>query len=146
MGVNLETSRDFYQVYPCQETTYTLFQMALAGNMMDDIPGAFMTFHQLWSTSHVYKIPCGYLRFEPYPSLGAATLHGIIYSNPFRDLSLFEEVLNFYLQTHPMIHRIECHVPKDAFRGLHKLVSSVADESQDVEDRIIYQYGEHHVR
>ena len=98
----------------------------------------FFSFYKVWSMSDVYKIPCGYLRFEPYNYLKAATVHGMFNKNPFRDLQLINSMLYLYLEDHPAIDTLECQVPK-SLKGVNHLVKGFAREpSKSKGDLLIY--------
>jgi hypothetical protein len=136
---NLGSSQTFSKSELTLHTISRLYGLMLGASDVSDDPGAFLRFHHLWSASDVYEIPCGYLRFEPYPHLRAATVHGIFDSNPFYHTNLVKELLDFYLEHDGRVDRLECHIPR-RFGGLHKLVSSLANVSKEDGDKIIYHY------
>jgi hypothetical protein len=102
-------------------------------------PGEFLTFYATWMRSDVYKVPSGFIRLEPYPALQSATIHGIFFSNPFRDSENIENVLRLYLQEHPDFTHLECHVPKNR-KGLRRFVASIAHSSCYRGDKWIFIY------
>ena len=102
--------------------------------------GEFLHFYDNWGHSNVYKIPCGFLRFEPYPHLGSATIHGMFFGNPFRDCKNIINVLNLYLGEHPEFSHLECHVSKK-FRGVLKLVAPMAYSSTFRDGKWIFSFG-----
>jgi len=102
--------------------------------------GDLLRFYDIWGRSVVYKVESGYIRIEPYPGLGAATVHGIFFGNPFRDGKNIKNVLDYYLEKHAEISRIECHVPKK-FRGVAKLVATIAQSSSYHDSKWIFYYG-----
>jgi hypothetical protein len=102
--------------------------------------GELLKFYSTWGKSVVYEVDSGYIRIEPYPHLGAATVHGVFLGNPFKDSKNIADVLNCYLEGHPDISRIECHVPK-RFRGVAKLVAEIAQSSAYHDSKWIFYYG-----
>lgn len=103
-------------------------------------PGEFLTFYENWKKSDVYEIECGYLRFEPYPTYGAATVHGLFTKNPFRSCENIKSMLDWYLGEHPEFNRLECHV-NNRFRGVRKLVASLAHSSVQCDSKTIFYRG-----
>lgn len=84
----------------------------------------FLAFYQVWKRCDVYAVPCGIIRFEPYPKQRAATFHGLVDKNPYPDLPLLKSMLYLYLEEHQGIDVLECHVPSGN-RGVERLVKQV---------------------
>ncbi len=103
-------------------------------------PGEFLHFYDNWCHSNVYKIPSGFIRFEPYSKLGAATVHGMFFGNPFKDSKNIINVLNLYLEIHPEFSHLECHV-LEKFRGVSKLVSRISHSSTHRDGKWIFSFG-----
>ena len=103
-------------------------------------PGEFLTFFDNWRKSDVYEVEAGYLRFEPYPEHGAATVHGLFLKNPFRSCGNIKSMLDLYLAEHPEFRHLECHVDKK-FRGVLKLVAPLAHSSTYCDGKWIFYRG-----
>ena len=99
----------------------------------------FFNAYDLWTKSHVYKVPSGYIRIEPYPRLKSATIHGFFTGNPFRDSENIKSVLNYYLKRHPEMSHLECHV-KNEFRGVKRFVANLAHSSEYRDGKWIFYY------
>lgn len=91
-----------------------------------DVEG-FWHFFRVYRRSDIYKLPCGVLRIEPYPLLGAATIHGIFHGNPFYHIQLIRDVLDSYMKERPWLSRLECILPNET-KGLIKLAHKVSDD------------------
>ena len=117
-----------------------IYDKMLGHTDLEGKTGEFLRFYDNWGKSIVYQIPSGLIRFENYPEHQAATVHGIFYGNPFRDSENIQNLLNYYLDRHPEITHVECHVPKK-FRGVLKLVGRLATSSTFREDKWIFSYG-----
>lgn len=99
----------------------------------------FFDFVRVWRKSDVYKLPCGYIRFEPYPGYGAATVHGIFTSNPFYHIQLLKDMLNYYMGQNPWLDRLECILPKE-YKGLTKLARKIAHGEQESKHSITFYW------
>lgn len=103
-------------------------------------PGEFLRFYDNWCKSNVFKVPSGFIRLEPYPHHGAATIHGIFTGNPFRDSENIRNVLDLYLEKHPEFSHLECHID-DKFHGVKRFVASLAHSSTFRDSKWIFHYG-----
>ena len=102
-------------------------------------PVKFFDFVRVWRKSAVYELPCGYIRFEPYPGYGAATVHGIFTSNPFYHIQLIKDMLNYYMGQNPWLDHIECIVPKK-YQGIIKLARKVTNNWQEAKENFIFYW------
>ena len=104
-------------------------------NLLDNT-NEFFSFFQVWKKSDVYLIDCGYVRFEPYYNLRAATVHGMFHKTPFKHLQLINSMLYLYLEDHPGIDVLECQVPKSMI-GVNHLVKGFAGEPVKLKDGLL---------
>lgn len=120
-------------------TIIRLYKLMLDAGYIEADSDTLFKFHDLWMNSHVYEVPFGYIRFEPYPRIGAATVHGIFDSNPFPHTNLIKNVLDLYLKDHPRIGRVECRIPAK-FRGICKLASLLSVSETEDGDQKVFHY------
>ena len=99
----------------------------------------FFDLVRTWRKSDVYEIPCGYLRFEPYPLHKAATVHGIFVGNPFPHIQLIKEMLIYYMGLSDWLDTIECVVPINE-TGIAKLVRKIAHTEKKNEAFIFFNF------
>jgi len=127
----LLTLREIYAIY-CRLLKVKGVNKELSGH-----PGEFFNFYSIWKKSIVFEIPSGYIRIEPYPSLKSATVHGIFFNNPFKDIKLIKNMLYLYLEETKYIDFLECKVKK-IHKGVHKLLSKMDLENYETSNEIIY--------
>lgn len=99
----------------------------------------FIKAYDLWTKSHVYKVPSGYIRLEPYPRLKSATIHGFFTGSPFRDSENIKSVLDYYLNKHTEMTHLECHV-ENRFRGVKRFVATIAHDVNYHDGKWIFHY------
>lgn len=131
---------NFYPVHMSMDKLIKVYDKSLGTTDSTGEPGEFLRFYDNWTKSNVFGIPSGFLRFEPYPHLGAATVHGMFFKNPFKDSKNIEDMLYFYLSAHPEFSHLECHVDKK-FRGVLKLVAPLATSSTYRDSKWVFCYG-----
>ena len=102
--------------------------------------GEFLRFYDVWGKSMIFRIHSGLIRFEPYPDKGAATVHGVFYGNPYKDVKAIKNLLDYYMKMHPEIKRLECHV-ENRFRGVRKFASKIANFSTLRDGKWVFYYG-----
>ena len=139
-AVNNSETSNFELVRLSMGSLTKIYDQIVDKTDLDGEAGEFLRFYDNWGKSIIYKIPSGYIRFEPYPRLEASTVHGIFFGNPFRDSENIKNLLDFYLDKHPEMTHIECHVDKK-FRGVLKLVGSMATSSTYRDEKWIFSYG-----